>query len=273
MVAFLAPVLVAVGCTVPAPRGTTAFVAPCADVLLVGARGSGSGLRSDEVRAWDRALVADLPGRRVATVELGDLDRDGVLDPGGYPAVPADAAPGLDPTADGTAGDLGVAGGFNDSRRIGTEELVRLLGARQAVCPGERLVLAGYSMGATAVGVALRTLAAGVAGRVDAVVLFGDPTLVPGPWLRAPGAEFPSGHGLVGARVPYVPDPFVDRTTSWCGLADPYCTGNLAWFLVKLAPCAALPQEPACSHRHEDYPRWAVPEAMQGAAAAVLARH
>ena len=270
LVAALA-VLVAASCTAPAPRGSFLIGGPCAPVLLVMARGSDSGPGSDEIRAMRSGLGAGLRGTAVQSVELGDLDGDGRVDPGGYPAVPAALSGGLDPIADPSAGDVPTLGGYNDSRRIGSEELVAVLGQRARDCPDQRIVVAGYSMGATAVGVGLRSVPAGTMVRIDAVALFGDPTVVPGPWLRAPDARFPTGHGLLGSRVPYVPPGVADRTTSWCGSADPYCTGDLAWFSLPTVPCTAAPTEPTCVRRHQDYPDWAVPGAMADAAARVQA--
>ena len=284
----LTGVALAGACTVPGPRGATGLDAPCAAVLLVVARGSDAPIDSDEVLAIESTFAAALGqapggaagGPRLEAVELGDLDRDGTLDPGGYPAVAAARAVGLDPSALPADGDLAVAGGWNDARRIGSEELVRLLTSRAADCPAERLVLAGYSMGAAAVGVGLRSLPGQVADRIDAVVLLGDPTLAPGPWLRAPGTQWP--RGLLGARDPYVPAGLATRTTSWCGAGDPYCTGNVLLFaLGSVVPCGPGDAEPRptdalrglttslCGHRHGDYRSWAIPEAMAGAAMTV----
>jgi len=274
--------LVLVGaCSPSAPRGGVGFDAACSDVLLVSARGSDAPIGSDEVVAIEASLGSALAGRpgrglRVEAVELGDLDGDGVLDPGGYPAVAAADAVGLDPAAVAADGDLVLAGGWNDSRRIGSEELVRLLGDRAPVCAEERLVIAGYSMGAAAVAVGLRSVPTDAVDRVDALVLFGDPTLAPGRWLRAPGTRWVQG--LLGARHPYVPERLAGRTTSWCGAGDPYCTGNLLLFwLGPLCrsteggpPVTAPPLR--CERRHTDYPRWAIPRAMADVAGAVGTR-
>ncbi len=262
----------AVACTAPAPRGTVAFTGACADVLLVSARGSGDGIDSVEVRALEGGLATEL-ARRDPTVtmqafELGDADGDGSLDPGGYPAAPAAEAAGIDPAAVPSEGDLAVAGGYDDSRRIGSEELARHLGEREPNCPDERIVVAGYSMGAAAVGVGLRALDPNVLERVDAVELFGDPTVIVGPWMRAPGVE--SVRGLLGARNPYVPEAVLHRTTSWCGRGDPYCTGNPLLFLAgRVFPCELPGVNDLCEHDHDHYPMWAIPTGMAEAAAAV----
>lgn len=266
-VAGLLAVLAAACAPPPAAPGDAALAAPCARVLLVTARGSGDPPDSAEVAAMEAGLRDRLGRRAVRAVELGDLDDDGVIDPGGYPAPAAAAAFGFDPDADSSAGDLLLLGGYNTGRRIGSAELARLLVGRAERCPRERIVLSGYSMGAHAVAVGTRALPGAVRDRVDAVALFGDPTLVVGPWLRAPAAEFPTGTGLLGGRHPYVADDLAARTTSWCGWADPYCTGQPAWLLLRPGPCP--PTWPACTRTHEDYPSWAIPAAMATAAAAV----
>jgi hypothetical protein len=247
------------------------LTAPCAEVLVIGARGSDAPIRSEVVRSWEDALRGRLGGRSVVAAELGDLDGDGVLDRGGYDAVPAADAAGIDPEARPADGDVAVAVGYDRSRRRGSEELARALTAREAECPRERIVVAGYSLGAVAAGVGLRWLPAAVVDRIDAVMLFGDPTMAPGPWREAPGAQFPSGHGILGRRDPYVPAALVSRTRSWCGWADEACTGDARWFVLK-ALCDAADEllapaiEPMCTHGHDDYQRWAVGPAAEWAA-------
>ena len=55
----------------------------------------------------------------VRGVELGDLDGDGVLDDGGYPAVGGCVTTsGVDRSADPTR-ELAVIGGYNESTRSG----------------------------------------------------------------------------------------------------------------------------------------------------------
>lgn len=267
---------VAAACTAPAPRGSFAVpAAPCADVTLVTARGSSSAVANAETRSvWRRfrEAAADLvPGRSLRVLELGDLDGDGVADPGGYPAYGFDRIPGLDPAA--APDDIWVIGGYNESRRVGAAELAAVVGTLGADCPETRFVVVGTSMGADAVGSGLPGVPAGVRARIDAVVLFGDPRLVVGPWLRDTGAELPSGHGLLGARTPYVPDDLVDRTTSWCGRFDGTCTAQWWLSIFQLLPqCPQLRQLDFCATRHVDYDYWAHAGALREAVAAVVAR-
>jgi hypothetical protein len=267
--------VVSASCAASAPRGAFRVPdGPCADIALVSARGSSDPPASDEIQAMRdelvRAVAALRPGATVGAFELGDLDRDGVVDPGGYPAVGPLQAVGVDLGTDPVA-EPWLIGGYNDSRRIGSEELVAVLTQLATRCPSQRTVVAGYSMGADAVATGLRDLPSAVAARVVAVHLFGDPRFTVGPWMRAPWAEFPSGHGILGGRHPYVPEGFVGRTASWCGQADGVCTGQLLPLLLQLLPvCDRLVGNPSCSRRHIDYGLWAIPAAMEEAARAAL---
>ncbi len=99
----------------------------------------------------------------------------------------------------------------------GSADLVAHVAGRAAVCPDERFILAGYSLGAGVVHAALGTgIVAGLPGvvqlpgdlvdRVAVVLLFGDP-------LR-----------FIGWRVP---DRYLDRTADFCAAGDPVCGGGI----------------------------------------------
>ncbi|MGY4103500.1 cutinase family protein [Nocardia sp. R16R-3T] len=99
----------------------------------------------------------------------------------------------------------------------GSADLVAHVADRAAVCPDERFILAGYSLGAGVVHAALGTgIVAAVPGvvqlpgdlvdRVAVVLLFGDP-------LRS-----------IGWRVP---DQYLDRTADFCVAGDPVCAGGI----------------------------------------------
>ncbi|MFZ4517225.1 MAG: cutinase family protein [Microthrixaceae bacterium] len=274
LVAALAAV--AAACTAPAPRGAfDVATAPCADITLVTARGSSSAVANAETRSvWRRfreAAAALAPGRTLRIVEIGDLDGNGVVDPGGYPAYGVDRVPGIDLAA--APDDIWVIGGYNESRRVGAEETAAVLARLGAACPATRFVVVGTSMGADAVGSGLLAVPPEVRDRIDAVELFGDPRLVVGPWLRDTGAELPSGHGLLGARTPYVPDDLVARTTSWCGRFDGTCTAQWWLSIFQLIPqCPQLRQVDICAYRHVDYDYWAHEGALREAVAAVMSR-
>ncbi|MEV5834504.1 cutinase family protein [Nocardia sp. NPDC052112] len=99
----------------------------------------------------------------------------------------------------------------------GSADLVAHVAARAAVCPHERFILAGYSLGAGVVHAALGSgIVAGLPGvvqlpgdlvdRVAVVLLFGDP-------LRS-----------IGWRVP---DRYLNRTADFCAAGDPVCGGGI----------------------------------------------
>lgn len=276
-VAIAAAVSLLAACTPPAPNGPHRVPpAACADVVLVTARGSSQDVASAETasvhRNFRRALAAAAPGRTLRILELGDLDGDRVADPGGYPAFGFDRIVGLDPRAAGPE-DLALIGGYNESRRIGATELAAVLAQVVASCPRSRLALVGTSMGADSMAVGLRSVPAGTLGRIDTLHLFGDPRFTLGPWARAPRAQVPSGHGLLGPRTPYVPDAVAPRTVSWCGEFDGTCTGVWPLSIFQLVPdCSELRQFAWCSRRHVDYDHWAHGPAMTEAAGLVAAR-
>lgn len=270
-----ATLLLAAACT-PSPRASTVVpdVTSCATVLHVAARGSSAPLRSKEVRGmWGDFLAALGPGVPVEQLELGDLNADGRLDPGGFTAIDAFSAPAVDLAARQDETDVAFIGGYNQSRRIGTLELVQLLASRARTCPAQRIVLSGYSMGAHATALALKRLPAAVAARVDSVEFFGDPSFMLGPWARVDPAAVTAGHGFLGARPEYVPAAFAARTESWCGEWDGLCTGNLVLSVDQLLPCTdpSISGQAFCRFRHVDYEKWATAKGMATSARLVRA--
>ncbi len=270
-----AGLVLAAGCTPVAPRGLfTVPEGPCADATMLWARGSSMPVRSGEARAAQQrfrdGMAAEAPGLAVGTLELGDLDADGTVDEGGYPAVPGGLMAGLDTRAV-PATDLPVIGGFIESVRLGADELASVLGTLHERCPEQVFVVAGISQGAEAVMRGLALLPPHLLDRVAAVHVFGDPGFVVGPWMVAPDTEIPSGHGILGPRRPYVPAPLVPRTTSWCAQFDGVCTGQF-WLAVldAVKECPRFREVPACARRHTDYDYWAFEPAMRAAARSVV---
>jgi pimeloyl-ACP methyl ester carboxylesterase len=269
--------LVGVACTAPAPRG--AFRVPaetCADVVLVTARGSSQEVASDETlsihRRFRSSMAAIAPTRTYRIVEIGDLDGDRILDVGGYPAVGFGDVLGVDLRSD-PINDLAVIGGYNESRRVGSEETVSVLAQLTAACPDSRLVVVGTSMGADAIAQGLVTVPASTLGRIDALHLFGDPRFMVGPWMRGPNTKVPSGHGLLGIRRQYVPPGIAARTVSWCGEFDGTCTGLWPISIFQAIPnCDELRQFAWCASRHIDYDYWAHEPAMREAVESVARR-
>ncbi|MFM7069083.1 MAG: cutinase family protein, partial [Actinomycetes bacterium] len=215
-------------------------------------------------------LTSSSAPTRVDTFELGDLDADGVLDPGGYPAVPGGRMPGIDTRANPQR-ELQIIGGYNESTRVGAEELVSVLGTLHDRCPDQVFVVAGISQGADATMKGLQRLPDELTRRIAAVHVFGDPGFVVGPWMVAPRTRIPSGHGILGPRVPYVPDALRSRTTSWCGQFDGVCTGQF-WLAIldAIEDCPKHRDLPICSARHTDYGYWAFGDAALQAATAAI---
>lgn len=192
-----AGVVVAAGLAV-APL-TFAAPAPgnaCPDVEVIGARGS--------TERPGLGFVLGPVARRI-TAEVPQTVRTTAVD---YPAT---------------------LGNYQPSVRQGVTSLAATMAATAAACPGTRFVLMGYSQGANVVGDALagrgRTAAAvpgELAGRVAAVLLFGDPTFTAGEPFNAGGGDrngvFPRPAGALGA--------FADRTRSYCNVDDRFCQGG-----------------------------------------------
>ena len=116
-------------------RAETYSAAPCQDVLIVGARGSGQtqGVGAEvwtAITAYSQALPSRM---RVGYYGLA------------YTAYPVETL-----VIDKPLGDSGVRtyfGGVDE----GFHELLQTLNARMSLCPQERVILAGYSQGAMVV--------------------------------------------------------------------------------------------------------------------------
>jgi hypothetical protein len=149
----------------PSARGTVDS-AGCADVLLLGARGSGQpqeGTPADggtglgpQVYGVSQRLARQLPGR--------DVSAQAVV----YPAQGVELLV-TDP------------GSYFTSLEVGAQSVQESLRGRAAACPQERIVLAGFSQGAMAVHRAIQDLdragdpvARQILARTDGVVLIAD---------------------------------------------------------------------------------------------------
>jgi hypothetical protein len=140
--------------------------AVCADVLVIGARGSGqpqSGSSQDggtglgpQVLGVAQRLTRQLPGRTVTTQAVT------------YPAQGVELL-ATDPAT------------YIASVELGAQAVQSTLRSRAATCPDERIVLAGFSQGAMAMHRAVQDLdragdpqARQILGRTDGVVLIAD---------------------------------------------------------------------------------------------------
>jgi hypothetical protein len=207
---------VCVSITVPA-----AAAPQCATVLFIGARGSGqpaggssddggSGMGPQVYSAYQR-LVAGLP-----SVSVDGLAVD-------YPARPVELLV-IDPTT------------YFRSIQDGVTAVKATLRRQAKACPGQRLVLTGYSQGAMVMHRVLQDLLARgtsstrrVMRRVDGVILLADGDRlrrdgVTGLGSAAPGRGISySSSDLLGARGTRLPPRFTARVFSVCASADVVC--------------------------------------------------
>ncbi|GAB7058955.1 hypothetical protein JCM12681A_06650 [Streptomyces mexicanus] len=179
---------------------------PCTQgTFLMGMRGAAASGR-DEFTALMEALEKALRGSGSA--------------PGGVTAfkapAPADFAAALR-----TAG-LTLPADYPHSVFLGAAELLSAL-MTHLQCPGEKVVLTGYGQGAQAVRTALGMLPSALRARIAHVLLFGDPTAVPG------GMSVDQ----LKAAVP---------TTTYCRTGDPLCDGDPKRVLECLTATGQCPQ-------------------------------
>ncbi|SDD66245.1 cutinase family protein [Auraticoccus monumenti] len=181
------------------PGGPTASSrpgAPCADLLFVGARGSGEdppyGRTVERTRQALADAAADGTGRDVVAREVW-LDFPAV-DPHTLTEVGLDRLL-LEPELPTT--------GYLHSVDIGVQQLSQVLDDSAARCPDERWVLAGFSQGAQVV---TSTLSRRTDDwRLAGAVLVGDPALHPGQAVVRTSTAVPEATGLV-ATLRYVRD-------------------------------------------------------------------
>jgi hypothetical protein len=209
-------------------------VVQCGDVTLLFARGSGQELNEREAPAFFDDVASRLaPDVSVTRYELGAESHGGAR----YSAVG-----GWRDMLEAEASWTGFLGGqYRASVVAGVTEMTSYVTQRAAMCPGELFVLGGYSQGAQVVGEALFELDAATHERVAFVALFSDPKLylpegrgafppacrgAESPWRRGSVGCW-TDHGVLEARVPYLPKDIEDRTGSWCDRNDGVCGDSL----------------------------------------------
>lgn len=202
---------VATGVGVIAPAGIAA--ADCADVIVVGAAGSGerdgtgAGVGA-KVEATYRNLAADLESAGVSA-ELRPVE---------YPATAVPA--GL---------DLGQWSVFLDSVRAGADTATAVIGDAISGCPDSSIVVAGYSQGAMAIHRALQRI--GPAEAIVAGVLIGDGDRIANDSVQVTGigpVDGAIGVGqqfavFSGANPAPLAAPWGSRILSACNQGDPVC--------------------------------------------------
>lgn len=215
----------------------------CSDVQLVFARGSGQGLNDKQFVRFRDQLVERLDGSG-ATIDVHELGSGGYSHQ--YPAVPV--ANVWDGNALGGKVTGGMAGDYGNSVWEGVFEYTELMVDLYQRCPTTKVVAAGFSQGAQVVGQAYSAwgsdpAANNIRSMVAFNALFGDPKLyLPegegldfwkfeppacrgedhSPWRRVI-AECTVDDGSLGARKPYLPAGWEQRTGLWCALDDFVC--------------------------------------------------
>ena len=122
---------------------------------------------------------------------------------------------------------------YGKSVSTGVENLKKYYSDRIKICPKTKVIFIGYSQGAQVVGVALSVIDP---ENVIYVALFGDPLLyLPesqnsfacrGEGLSEYRIDVPDCRvesGILGARIPYVPDGFKGKVGTWCNEGDIIC--------------------------------------------------
>lgn len=223
----------AVSVTIPAQALSTALDQPCAAVEVIVARGSGQPIGdSHELGTFTTVLDAHINGATtVHSYELGSEAQEGHQ----YPAV--NVSEWWNGNIFGAFFSGGQAFDYGNSVNEGVLELINYGMQRGFDCPSSRFVLAGYSQGAQVIGQSLEYLST-LEGQTDFVAFLGDPKLYlpEGEGIRPPacrGKDYSpwrrvvpdcrTDDGSLGARKPYVPVGFIDKTGLWCNNDDFVC--------------------------------------------------
>jgi cutinase len=159
----------------------TASADPCSDVAVVFARGTHQepGL-ADVGQAFVDSLTSQLGGKSVDVYAVN------------YPANDD----------------------YHNSATAGANDASAHIQGIVASCPNTKLVLGGYSQGATVIDLATNQMPPSVADHVAAVALFGEPT---------------SGFSSMlwgGQPLPVINPAYSAKVISQCAPEDPICTGG-----------------------------------------------
>lgn len=225
----------------PAPPAS----APCADLDVIFARGSGGKLNSVESLRLQAQVAAGAKAAGITTnfYELGSRPDQQYA----YPAVSVNDEKGA-LTALGAKVSGGQAFEYGRSVRIGVADAVHYIAQRVEKCKDARFFISGVSQGAQVIGEAYRELPDNLRERVIFNALFGDPKLyLPEgqPELTAAGITYPRYErgeqsewrrgvpdpstfvGSLGARTPYLPEGWTHTTGLWCNDNDFVCGSDL----------------------------------------------
>ncbi|CAM3053242.1 cutinase family protein [Mycobacterium intermedium] len=179
---FAAVAIVATWALLSAPLTTFAASAdPCSDIAVVFARGTHQDPGLGNIgEAFVDSLAAQTAGRSLNVYAVN------------YPANDD----------------------YHNSANAGASDASAHIQEVVAGCPNTKLVLGGYSQGATVIDLASTSVSPAAANQVAAVALFGEPT---------------SGFSSMlwgGQPLPTISPAFAPKTISLCAPDDPICTGG-----------------------------------------------
>ncbi|WP_287039559.1 cutinase family protein [Mycobacterium sp.] len=167
--------------SVPLASPTTASADPCADVSIVYARGTHQEPGLGNVgQAFADSLTSQLAGRSVEVYAVN------------YPANDD----------------------YHNSATSGADDASAHVQNTVASCPSSKIVMGGYSQGATVIDLATTQMPAPVADHVAAVAYFGEPS---------------SGFSSAlwgGGPLPTISPLYSGKLISLCAADDPICTGG-----------------------------------------------
>ncbi|MCS3782323.1 cutinase family protein [Tsukamurella ocularis] len=208
LAALLAPLI-------PALAAPAAAAPECADYTFIGAAGSGEGHSAGGLGATVNSAAQAFASRARAA------GKTVAIRPIYYPAAAV-------PTR------VDQFGGFLASMNTGAANTQGDVDIVLKACPSTKVVLAGYSQGASAVHRALQRL--GDRKQITAAALIADPDRIPNDTTRYLGSA-PRTQGMAqasamisGANPAPLPPRIGGRTLSICTSGDPVChwTGDLA---------------------------------------------
>lgn len=167
--------------SVPTARPTTASADPCADVSIVFARGTHQEPGLGNVgQAFVDSLTSQVAGRSVEVYAVN------------YPANDD----------------------YHNSATGGADDASAHVQSTVSSCPRTKIVMGGYSQGATVINLASTQMPAPVADHVAAVAFFGEPS---------------SGFSSAlwgGGPLPTINPLYSAKLISLCATDDPICTGG-----------------------------------------------
>jgi cutinase len=165
-----------------APSGSpTAAADPCSDVEVVFARGTHQAPGLGNVgQAFVDSLTSQVDGRSVGVYAVN------------YPANDD----------------------YHGSSSAGSDDASAHVQGTVASCPKTKIVLGGYSQGATVIDLSTVAMPAPVADHVAAVALFGEPSSGLSSMLYG------------GQPLPTISPLYASKTISLCAPDDPICTGG-----------------------------------------------